>query len=106
MKKDRILNLWCDDLVKPLSRLSSEERDILVSFPTIFAIDQGPNGHKNGDLAYYGFIRKITVLGDSVKIFFEIISSFSQKELYKNVNVNIKMYKSDKIKMYNYSKLT
>ena len=23
-----------------------------------------------------------------------------------NVNVNIKMYKSDKIKMYNYSKLT
>ena len=84
MKKDRILNLWCDDLVKPLSRLSSEERDILVSFPTIFAIDQGPNGHKNGDLAYYGFIRKITVLGDSVKIFFEIISSFSQKELYKN----------------------
>ena len=24
----------------------------------------------------------------------------------KNVNVNIKMYKSDKIKMYNYSKLT
>lgn len=84
MKKDRILNLWCDDLVKPLSRLSSEERDILVSFPTIFAIDQGPNGHKNGDLAHYGFIRKITVLGDSVKIFFKILSSFSQKELYKN----------------------
>ena len=25
---------------------------------------------------------------------------------YDNVNVNIKMYKSDKIKMYNYSKLT
>ena len=24
----------------------------------------------------------------------------------KDVNVNIKMYKSDKIKMYNYSKLT
>ena len=84
MKKDRILNFWCDDLVKPLSRLSSDERDILVSFPTIFAIDQGPNGHKNGDLAHYGFIRKITVLGDSVKIFFEILSSFSQKELYKN----------------------
>ena len=25
---------------------------------------------------------------------------------YSSVNVNIKMYKSDKIKMYNYSKLT
>ncbi len=84
MKKDRILNLWCDDLVKPLSRLSSEERDILVSFPTIFAIDQGPNGHKEGDLAYYGFVRKINVSGDSVKVGFEIISSFNQHELYKN----------------------
>ena len=29
---------------------------------------------------------------------------YSYKEL--SVNVNIKMYKSDKIKMYNYSKLT
>ena len=28
------------------------------------------------------------------------------KRVLKNVNVNIKMYKSDKIKMYNYSKLT
>ena len=29
------------------------------------------------------------------------------KKFYKfSVNVNIKMYKSDKIKMYNYSKLT
>ena len=28
------------------------------------------------------------------------------KEKIENVNVNIKMYKSDKIKMYNYSKLT
>ena len=27
-------------------------------------------------------------------------------EKYQIVNVNIKMYKSDKIKMYNYSKLT
>ena len=28
------------------------------------------------------------------------------KQVEKHVNVNIKMYKSDKIKMYNYSKLT
>lgn len=85
MKKDRILNFWCDDLVKPLSRLSSDERDILVSFPTIFAIDQGPNGHKNGDLAHYGFIRKITVLGDSVKIFFEISHHLAKKSYTKIV---------------------
>lgn len=85
MKKDRILNLWCDDLVKPLSRLSSEERDILVSFPTIFAIDQGPNGHKNGDLAYYGFIRKITVLGDSVKIFLRLSHHLAKKSYTKIV---------------------
>ena len=35
--------------------------------------------------------------------------SLSNLELYHSnlfVNVNIKMYKSDKIKMYNYSKLT
>ena len=31
---------------------------------------------------------------------------FNKKENIKDVNVNIKMYKSDKIKMYNYSKLT
>lgn len=84
MKKERILNLWCDDLVKPLAKLGTKERDILTSFPTIFAMDQGPNGHKNGDLAHYGFVRKINVLGDNVKIVFEIISSFSQHELYKN----------------------
>ena len=34
----------------------------------------------------------------------EQISYYSK--LIQNVNVNIKMYKSDKIKMYNYSKLT
>ena len=28
------------------------------------------------------------------------------KYIKQDVNVNIKMYKSDKIKMYNYSKLT
>lgn len=84
MKKERILNLWCDDLVKPLAKLGTKERDILTSFPTIFAIDQGPNGHKNGDLAHYGFVRKISVLGDNIKIVFEIRSSFSQHELYKN----------------------
>ena len=83
MKKERVLNLWCDDLVKPLAKLGIKERDILTSFPTIFAIDQGPNGHKDGDLAHYGFIRKISVLGDNAKIVFEIISSFSQHELYK-----------------------
>ena len=31
---------------------------------------------------------------------------YSSKKEGKSVNVNIKMYKSDKIKMYNYSKLT
>ena len=39
---------------------------------------------------------KISILG---------IGKVAQTEK-KDVNVNIKMYKSDKIKMYNYSKLT
>lgn len=84
MKKERILNLFCDELIKPLSILGIKERNLLTSLPTIFAIDQGPNGHKDGDLAHYGYIKKINVLNDSVKIVFELRSSFSQHELYKN----------------------
>lgn len=93
MPKNRIINSWCDSLVKPLSKLGTKEKNILISLPTIFAVDQGPLGHKDGDLAHYGFVRKINVLGDNVKIVFEIISSFSQLELYKNnFEFNIKNF--------------
>lgn len=84
IKKERVLNLWCDELVKPLSKLGTKEREILTSLPTIFAVDQGPSGHKEGDFSYFGFVRKIHVLGENVKIVFEIYSSFNQYELYKN----------------------
>lgn len=82
MKKDRILNLWCDDLVKHLYILSSEERDILVSSPTIFAIDQGPNGHKNGDLAYYGFILYLEI---ALKFFLRLSHNLAKKSYTKIV---------------------
>ena len=51
---------------------------------------------------------KYLVLSHSSKIYLEIRTYLKQEEvsLSKVVNVNIKMYKSDKIKMYNYSKLT
>ena len=84
MKKDRILNIFCDEIIQPLANLGIKERNLLTSLPTIFAIDQGPNGHKEGDLAHYGFIKKINVLNDYVKIVFELRSSFSQHELYEN----------------------
>ena len=48
----------------------------------------------------------------SILIIFLLIKKVVTKEIFvhfviqKSVNVNIKMYKSDKIKMYNYSKLT
>ena len=84
MKRDRILNIFCDEIIQPLANLGIKERNLLTSLPTIFAIDQGPNGHKEGDLAHYGFIKKINVLNDYVKIVFELRSSFSQHELYEN----------------------
>ena len=48
-----------------------------------------------------------------IEIYFNFIGNYelpqaelSEEEKQKLVNVNIKMYKSDNIKMYNYSKLT
>ena len=84
LKLDRVLNLWSDEVAKPLKNLDIKARKILMSFPTIFAVDQGPSGHKDGDLSYYGYIRNLQVFSDYVKIMFEVISSFDQIELYNN----------------------
>ena len=84
LKLDRVLNFWSDEAAKPLKNLDIKARKILMSFPTIFAVDQGPSGHKDGDLSYYGYIRNLQVFSDYVKIMFEVISSFDQIELYNN----------------------
>ena len=41
-----------------------------------------------------------------IEIYFNFIGNYELPQAELSVNVNIKMYKSDKIKMYNYSKLT
>ncbi len=84
LKLDRVLNLWSDEAAKPLKNLDIKARKILMSFPTIFAVDQGPSGHKDGDLSHYGYIRNLQVFSDYVKIMFEVILSFDQIELYNN----------------------
>ena len=45
-------------------------------------------------------------IADKVSGWGDYYQFIALKSVLKHVNVNIKMYKSDKIKMYNYSKLT
>ena len=48
--KDRVINAWCDDLVKPLSILGMKERETLTLLPTIFVADQGGNKNNKENL--------------------------------------------------------
>lgn len=85
MPQDRIITeVWCDKLHIPLSKLGIEERAILINLPTIFAVDQGPNGDNNDDLAYFGYIKMIECRFHFVKVIFELEFAFKQHELYKN----------------------
>lgn len=81
--KSRILNSWISDDVNALSKLEKLERDILKDLPCIFAKDQGPVGDTQGDLAYIGNIHKIKLIGNMVKVYFELRLSFEQTKLYK-----------------------
>ena len=68
---------------------------MIRSFPDFFIIQTGKRV-------------KISNLELGGKCTITSIISYNKNPLMSgnNVNVNIKMYKSDKIKMYNYSKLT
>ena len=55
------------------------------------------------------FKQKYKIILFVIEVFFMnlpmLLALIINNYIAKNVNVNIKMYKSDKIKMYNYSKL-
>ena len=82
--KDRVINAWCDDLVKPLSILGMKERETLTLLPTIFVADQGGNKNNKENLVCFGYVKRIDVSGNSVKVVFEIHSKFQLDVLYKN----------------------
>ena len=57
---------------------------------------------------YIELFKKMSIFEKSIQCLLfviELIIIFYLTVEISNVNVNIKMYKSDKIKMYNYSKL-
>lgn len=85
MSKERILDSWCVDLVKPLAYLGLEERATHVLFPTIFIANQGSNKNTTDDnFAHFGYIKRIDVFGNYVKIIFELHSKFRLGILYEN----------------------
>lgn len=82
--KDRVINAWCDDLVKPLSILGIKERETLTLLPTIFVADQGCNKNNKENLVCFGYVKRIDVSGNSVKVVFDIHSKFRIDVLYEN----------------------
>jgi hypothetical protein len=74
-----------NDLNRRLAKLGNNEKNIIMSHPTIFAEDQGPSGDDGTTISYVGYVTSIEIVDNkTLKVGFNFIGKFNQSILHQN----------------------